>query len=366
MEKLPSLKNLIVSNLSHVKYLYEESWNGGVAGGFTKLEKLVLEQLLNLLKLSREDRDNMFLCLSIFEITECPILLELPCLPSLSDLLVQAKCSQHLLSSIHKLGSLEKLSFKNYKEPSLFPVGMLRDLTCLKNLQSLSLGKLLNLASLPDWLGNLGLLHKLEISNCSKLTCLPMSIQHLTNMKTLEIYNCMGHASRSFANTIPLEYSAFFGKVVTNSISYCLAAEWKKRVNGSSLTIQVVSISITRSDLELVTRISLLDSGSTHNFLDLEMARKLGCKLEAITPLSITGGIQWLKSLGPILWDLDRLHMEFSVKGKKISLRGAKTPGVQLISNDALSMNCVFLAMDVPHPQLIIPSNLPFIEYCCS
>lgn len=42
--------------------------------------------------------------------------------------------------------------------------------------------------------------------------------------------------------------------------------------------------------MELVTRIILLDSGSTHNFLDLEMARKLGCRLEAITPLSITGG----------------------------------------------------------------------------
>lgn len=35
----------------------------------------------------------------------------------------------------------------------------------------------------------------------------------------------------------------------------------------------------------------LLDSGSTHNFLDLAMARKLGCKLEAVKPMAITGGV---------------------------------------------------------------------------
>lgn len=34
----------------------------------------------------------------------------------------------------------------------------------------------------------------------------------------------------------------------------------------------------------------LLDSGSTHNFLDLETAKSLGCKLEAISPMSVTGG----------------------------------------------------------------------------
>lgn len=34
----------------------------------------------------------------------------------------------------------------------------------------------------------------------------------------------------------------------------------------------------------------LLDSGSTHNFLDLDTAKKLGCTLEAVNPLPITGG----------------------------------------------------------------------------
>ncbi|XP_058776867.1 putative disease resistance protein RGA3 [Vicia villosa] len=221
--KLSSLQNLVVCNMSHVKYLYEESWNGGVARGFTKLEYLRLEELPNLVRLSREeDIDNMFPCLSIFEIVNCPILLELPCLPSLSDLYVGGKCSQHLLSSIHKHHTLEILRFSNNEELSFFPDGMLRDLTCLKNLdiydlskleqlpdevlhgsalQYLSLSNLPNLASIPDWIGNLGLLHKLEVSNCLKLTCLPMSIQRLTSLKTLEIHGCSDLGKRCKENT---------------------------------------------------------------------------------------------------------------------------------------------------------------------
>lgn len=32
---------------------------------------------------------------------------------------------------------------------------------------------------------------------------------------------------------------------------------------------------------------TLIDSGSTHSFLDLELAKKLGCKLKAINPLHV-------------------------------------------------------------------------------
>jgi hypothetical protein len=121
----------------------------------------------------------------------------------------------------------------------------------------------------------------------------------------------------------------------------------------------------------------LLDSGSTHNFLDLEVAKSLGYKLEAIALFSVTGGgghkleaafmcrgfkwqlqqviftadvivlplvccdlilgIQWLKSLGPILWDFDKLQMEFSTHGRKVVLRGAKTPSLKLINNKSFA-----------------------------
>ncbi|CAK8536965.1 unnamed protein product [Lathyrus sativus] len=194
--KLPSLKNLKVSKMSNVKYLYEEdSCNGGGAGGFRKLEKLELEQLSNLVKLSREDRDNNFSCLSKLQITECPILLELPCLPSLSDLLVRGECSQHLLNSIHKYHTLEKLRFSDNEELSFFPDGMLRDLTSLKIFDIDGLSKLEeifinNLKSLHDILSHgLQSLKKLHIRNCQKFN-LSESFQYLTYLEELTIEGC--------------------------------------------------------------------------------------------------------------------------------------------------------------------------------
>lgn len=117
----------------------------------------------------------------------------------------------------------------------------------------------------------------------------------------------------------------------------------------------------------------LIDSGSTHNFLDLEFDKKLGCKLEAITPLYVTVadgtridapfiykdftwqlqqscftsnvmvlplgccdlvlGVQWLTTLGPIIWDFTKLQMEFSIDGKRFVLRGAEPPGIKRINN---------------------------------
>lgn len=95
----------------------------------------------------------------------------------------------------------------------------------------------------------------------------------------------------------------------------------------------------------------LIDSGSTHNFLDLNRAKKLGCHLDSIEPQAITVadgnhiacqevcscfvwkmggiefstevmliplgscdmvlGIQWLSTLGTVNWNFKKLLMEF-------------------------------------------------------
>ncbi|XP_074314174.1 uncharacterized protein LOC141649382 [Silene latifolia] len=95
----------------------------------------------------------------------------------------------------------------------------------------------------------------------------------------------------------------------------------------------------------------LIDSGSTHNFLDEKTARKLGCKIAPSYPVAIfvangeslysksmvkqfswqlqgetfqtdimlvplgtcdmVLGVQWLSSLGPVLWDFKQLRMQF-------------------------------------------------------
>ena len=107
----------------------------------------------------------------------------------------------------------------------------------------------------------------------------------------------------------------------------------------------------------------LIDSGSTHNFLDLHIAQKMDCQAEAMDIVSVTVadgnkvqisskvpkfswsiqntnftsdmillplgccdlvlGIEWLVSLGDITWNFHKLTMEFFVHGKRHVLRGA-------------------------------------------
>lgn len=120
----------------------------------------------------------------------------------------------------------------------------------------------------------------------------------------------------------------------------------------------------------------LLDSGSTHNFIDASKALKLDCKVESIDPmwvkvadggqlkcdkiikkfnwrmqgveftadvylLPLSGsdlvlGIQWFSSLGPVLWDFVNLTMQFTYKGNKVRLRGAKGKKLKGIQSDKL------------------------------
>ena len=113
----------------------------------------------------------------------------------------------------------------------------------------------------------------------------------------------------------------------------------------------------------------LIDSESTHNFLNLATAKRLHCKLKKMPPLqvvvangqqlvctsvchnfawSLLGevfttdvmliplgscemvlGVQWLTSLGPILWDLEKLRMEFKKDGRRMVLRGTQKTEVE-------------------------------------
>jgi hypothetical protein len=80
--------------MSCVIFKDEDSYDSGVTTGFIALEFLLLVDLPNLVRLSREDRENMFPRLSRLLVTECPKLLGLPFLPSLNDLVVQENCNQ--------------------------------------------------------------------------------------------------------------------------------------------------------------------------------------------------------------------------------------------------------------------------------
>lgn len=121
----------------------------------------------------------------------------------------------------------------------------------------------------------------------------------------------------------------------------------------------------------------LIDNGSTHNFLDIRVANELGCKLEKTKPMTvvaaigdnvITGyrcsnfewkvqgyhlttevrtlpldccdlvlGVQWLSTLGPILWDFLNPRMEFTLNRVKHVLRGVTKANCKAIKGGGLN-----------------------------
>ena len=121
----------------------------------------------------------------------------------------------------------------------------------------------------------------------------------------------------------------------------------------------------------------LMDSGSTHNFLDLYTAKKLGCKIRSTCPLNVfvaggsklisqymvknfqwkvqgvlftsdvmllplggcelVLGIQWLSTLGTIKWNFKELRMEFVFQGKKVVLRGTNQSELSWMSGKVMS-----------------------------
>ncbi|XP_061343150.1 uncharacterized protein LOC133289269 [Gastrolobium bilobum] len=74
----------------------------------------------------------------------------------------------------------------------------------------------------------------------------------------------------------------------------------------------------------------LIDSGSTHNFVQPRIVKFLGLPLHKAPRLpSLSGkradlvlGVQWLKTLGPILTDYDHLTMKFVKGGQIVTMQG--------------------------------------------
>ncbi|XP_022032945.1 uncharacterized protein LOC110934059 [Helianthus annuus] len=121
----------------------------------------------------------------------------------------------------------------------------------------------------------------------------------------------------------------------------------------------------------------LIDSGSTHNFIDEKLAVKLGCVMKDIEGMKVgvangsqllcvkvcpgfqwqmqglwmkadvlvlplasydmVLGVQWLSSLGDIVWNFQDLTMQFRVDSKVYQLKGSNTNRVSLCSNKLMS-----------------------------
>jgi len=127
--------------------------------------------------------------------------------------------------------------------------------------------------------------------------------------------------------------------------------------------------------------VALLDSGSSHNYIDVQMEQRAGVHLTAHTGLSVAVangdriaspgralaqsvriggeafdidlyalplgeydmvlGVQWLGTLGPILWDFAKHTMAFKRSGKRVLWRGIDTtPGFSAAALFGPGDNC--------------------------
>ncbi|KAK0576161.1 hypothetical protein LWI29_013005 [Acer saccharum] len=126
-----------------------------------------------------------------------------------------------------------------------------------------------------------------------------------------------------------------------------------------------------RGNIGRISTIVLVDSGSTHNFINEALAKKVGlqpvqggqfevmvasgerlsskgkCKCVTLLlqgiPVSadfyllplegydIVLGTQWLRTLGPILWDFAKLQMKFKVAEAEVILQGESCPADQIV-----------------------------------
>lgn len=155
----------------------------------------------------------------------------------------------------------------------------------------------------------------------------------------------------------------------------------------------------------------LIDPGSTHNFIDVKVAQELGCHLEAFSPMTVAAangnslvtkfkcsnftwsvqgysftseirtlpldccefvlGVQWLSTLGPILWDFLNLRMEFTLNGIRHYLRGVTKAGCKLIKGASLNklmlqepQIAMLQVREVAEPRSSLPPLLPEMLFC--
>ncbi|WVZ06070.1 hypothetical protein V8G54_019416 [Vigna mungo] len=74
----------------------------------------------------------------------------------------------------------------------------------------------------------------------------------------------------------------------------------------------------------------LIDSESTHNFLDIHIAKKLGCRIVNMDPLSVIVADGAKVQINTM--NFEKLTMEFVVQGRRLVLRGTPNPDLKTIS----------------------------------
>nr|GEW12699.1 hypothetical protein [Tanacetum cinerariifolium] len=111
------------------------------------------------------------------------------------------------------------------------------------------------------------------------------------------------------------------------------------RISLNALTSRIIFQSIGVSGYVGKHEIHILiNSGSTHNFLDANIGKRVGCQLKSTYPLQFTManggcemvlGIQWLSTMGNISCNFIDLKMSFQYNERMINPRGSQKGVVQ-------------------------------------
>ncbi|XP_059654851.1 putative disease resistance protein RGA3 [Cornus florida] len=168
----PLLKSLVLPDLPNLKGWWRSKAEEEKAARTSFIANLPDQQQLKSLPYWLPS----FSTLSTLSITNCPNLASIPILQPCLEVLhldcVSKKLVQQLLMMTMSLSSSSSL------------------LLHLPKLKYLSLGRIYDLVTLPEWIGNLTSLEKLHIFNCPKLTSLPEGMRRLTTFQEHRITYC--------------------------------------------------------------------------------------------------------------------------------------------------------------------------------
>ncbi|KAL4614023.1 hypothetical protein ACB092_07G025400 [Castanea dentata] len=184
--KLSFLKVLVITDWHAVKYIGNEFHGDGV-NSFPSLKEFRLHNMHDLEEWRTMTGGESFPCLITLEITHCPKLVEIPIIPSITNLTMRSNNAM-LVRSVMNLTSLSSLVIEDMDdELTVLPDGLLQN---HKMLERLEIYKMPNLMSLTNQLDNLSALNEFRLQNCDKIESLPEGLQNLHSLRVLDIRNC--------------------------------------------------------------------------------------------------------------------------------------------------------------------------------
>ncbi|OMO73329.1 hypothetical protein COLO4_27159 [Corchorus olitorius] len=183
--KLHFLKKLSINGMDALKFI-DSSFYGDGEISFPSLEWLCFSDMLCLEEWTTVNGKETFPLLTSLTIGYCPMLVELPMLPSLKRLEVE-EASVSLLSSVMHFTFLTSLKIGDHTgELTVLPDGLLRN---YKQLEDLTICAI-NLKSLSNVLDNLSALRRLDLQICHDLESLPAGLESLSCLESLHLSKC--------------------------------------------------------------------------------------------------------------------------------------------------------------------------------